>query len=91
MYQLVLRCCYGVHIEKMTFNPDRFFRSRVLIPQTIDEQDRITAVLRWLDQEIDTLVRLHAAHREQQRGLMQKLLTGELTIPVSSEPEPVHA
>lgn len=91
MYQLVLRCCYGVHIEKMTFNPDRFFRSRVLIPQTIDEQDRITAVLRWLDQEIDTLVRLHAAHREQQRGLMQKLLTGELTVPVSSEPEPVHA
>jgi type I restriction enzyme S subunit len=44
----------------------------------LDEQQRIAAVLDAIDREIAVLERQLAAYRRLKRGLMQKLLTGEI-------------
>lgn len=74
----------------LNVNKSDFFSLRVPVPSH-EEQRRIASVLNTLDREIDRLITLKSAYQEKKRGLMQKLLTGELTVPVSSEPEPVHA
>jgi type I restriction enzyme S subunit len=46
------------------------------------EQIRIAAVLETCDREIELLQKQLEALREQKRGLMQKLLTGEVRVKV---------
>jgi type I restriction enzyme S subunit len=79
---LAYLACHGVHIEKMTFNLEDFLEEKILIPPTIEEQDRIVRVLAACDHEIELLRRQLAALKEQKRGLMQKLLTGEVRVKV---------
>ena len=55
------------------------------------ERAKISHVLGAIRREIHLLEEMRARFETAKRGLMQKLLTGELTVPVSSEPEPVHA
>lgn len=83
LYHAALLSCYGVHIEKMTFNPKLFLRKQIRVPPTIEEQDRISMILALAEQEIRALERLRGLLRLQQRGLMQKLLSGELEVPES--------
>jgi type I restriction enzyme S subunit len=47
---------------------------------SLDEQRRIVAVLDAADGEIKILFRLLGEYRNQQRGLMQKLLTGQIRV-----------
>lgn len=54
----------------------------VMLPP-IEEQTRIAQVLGTIDREIATLRALHDALAEQKKGLMQKLLTGEVRVPAS--------
>jgi type I restriction enzyme S subunit len=79
-YRLTYVASYGVHIEKMTFNLTLFLKSRFLIPDTIDEQRKIAEVLYTADKEIKALEQKLAALKKQKRGLMQKLLTGEIRV-----------
>jgi len=66
--------------------------AQALVPMpTIEEQRKICDIIASLDRELAALTELATHYQAQRRGLMQKLLTGELTVPVSSEPEPVHA
>jgi len=69
---------------------DSLQRAEVWLP-TVEEQQRIADLDLMLYREIEILEGLLDRFQAEQRGLMQKLLTGELAVPVSSEPEPVHA
>jgi type I restriction enzyme S subunit len=58
---------------------DEFALIKVFLPG-VPEQRRIAAVLEVCDREIELLERQLAALKEQKRGLMQKLLTGEVRV-----------
>jgi type I restriction enzyme S subunit len=58
---------------------DDFSRIKVHLPGKA-EQRRIAAVLEACDREIELLEKQLAALKEQKRGLMQKLLTGEVRV-----------
>ena len=73
-------CSHGVHIEKMTFNLEDFLHEKITIPPTLDEQAKIVGVLAACDKEIKLLEKQLGALKEQKRGLMQKLLTGEIRV-----------
>jgi len=75
----------GVHIEKLIFDFDDFAKEKVRIPPTAREQAKIVDVLSTCDREIELLQKQLAALKEQKRGLMQKLLTGEVRVEVESK------
>lgn len=62
-------------------------RLQLLLPER-DEQKRIAAVLGTVDQAVVLLEKKLAAMQRQKRGLMQKLLAGQIRVPVK---EKVHA
>ena len=72
----------GVHIEKLIFDFDDFAKEKVRIPPTVEEQAKIVDLLSTCDREIELLQKQLAALKEQKRGLMQKLLTGEVRVKV---------
>ncbi|MGA3268536.1 MAG: restriction endonuclease subunit S [Verrucomicrobiota bacterium] len=63
---------------------DDFARLKVHLPSE-PEQKRIAAVLDTCDREIELLEKQLEALKEQKRGLMQKLLTGEVRVKVGKE------
>lgn len=63
---------------------DEFFSMHMELPR-VGEQGRIEAVLSACDREIELLEKQLAALMEQKRGLMQKLLTGEVRVKVGSK------
>jgi len=58
-----------------------YFNTKITIPPTLDEQKAIAAVLETADEEIRLLEAERDALTEQKKGLMQKLLTGEVRMP----------
>jgi type I restriction enzyme S subunit len=58
---------------------DLFSRIKVTIPP-IEEQTAIASVLQIADKEIELLIQKLDALKEQKRGLMQKLLTGQKRV-----------
>jgi type I restriction enzyme S subunit len=91
LYHMAFRCSYGVAIEKMFFRLDWFFKEHVHIPPILEEQERIANALSTADGEIERLRGLLLALRDQKRGLMQKLLTGQVRVPASMLKEAAHA
>lgn len=81
-YHLTYLSSYGVHIEKMTFNLKLFLKSEISIPGKVEEQERIADFLGVIGKEIGILEKQLAALEKQKRGLMQKLLTGEVRVKV---------
>jgi len=67
------------------------FESITLPAPNKREQERIASVLLRLDEELGLLDRQLAALRKLKRGLMQKLLSGELEVPDRKEPRPLSA
>ena len=70
----------GVHIEKLIFVPKDFLKKSVRIPSCLDEQRKIVSVLQTADNEVAQLEAKLQALEKQKRGLMQKLLTGEVRV-----------
>ncbi|RWD44086.1 restriction endonuclease subunit S [Mesorhizobium sp.] len=66
----------GVHIEKMIFKLDRWFRWEFNIPP-LSEQKKIAEILSTWDAAIETTEKLLANAEAQKRALMQQLLTGQ--------------
>ena len=57
------------------------FESQIIThPMNIPEQEKIADVLSAADEEISTLEKQLAAHKQQKLGLMQQLLTGSIRI-----------
>ncbi|HNO80335.1 MAG TPA: restriction endonuclease subunit S [Phycisphaerae bacterium] len=61
-------------------NPADFLRIVESVP-SLDEQRAIADVLDTAQREIDLLKRLRDQIQQQKRGLMQKLLTGQIPVP----------
>jgi Restriction endonuclease S subunits len=49
MYHKAYLCSYGVHIEKLTFNFQLFLKEKIVIPSSLEEQQKIAAVLSSTD------------------------------------------
>jgi type I restriction enzyme S subunit len=62
-----------------------FLNLEILLPTSLEEQQKIGALFRNLDQEIGLLQRQVKLLQRQKRGLMQKLLTGEILIPIPDD------
>lgn len=65
---------------RLNFNPTDFLKRHINVPPTVEEQQKIVAVLAAADRGIDLLRRELELLRKQKRGLMQKLLTGEKRV-----------
>ena len=52
----------------------------ILWPSSLNEQKRVSRFLGALDHEIELLAQQRAAFAAQRRGLMEKLLSGEIDI-----------
>ena len=77
-------CSYGVDIEKMVLNVDWLLQTPLLLPRAIETQKAMAAGLDCLQSEVQLLQAQKEALSRQKRGLMQKLLTGEWSVPVRS-------
>lgn len=71
---------HGVHIEKMTFKLSDFMHEKINLPDDLEEQRQITAILDTADQQLTLLRTQRTALDQQKRGLMQRLLTGKLRV-----------
>lgn len=69
---------------------NEFKKIHVALP-TIDEQCRIAAVLNACNDELGHLRAQVAALKQQKRGLMQKLLTGQVRVPMTSTSAKVNS
>lgn len=67
----------GVHVEKMVFKPDWWFKYKFHIPP-IPEQQQIADILTCWDGAIEKTENLIEAKTQLKKGLMQKLLTGKV-------------
>lgn len=68
-----------------------FLAVRVPMPPTIEEQRRIGEFVATCDRELELLRQLHHALKEQKKGLMERLLTGQVRVPASMLREAAHA
>lgn len=71
---------YGVHIEKMSFVSRLFLKTKIRIPILLTDQEKACAVLESADAEIKAATLKLEKLNAQKRGLMQKLLTGEVRV-----------
>jgi type I restriction enzyme S subunit len=71
---------YGVHIEKMSFVSRLFLKTKIRIPTLLADQEKVCIVLEGAENEIKAATLKLAKLNDQKRGLMQKLLTGEVRV-----------
>lgn len=76
--------CNGFFAERLrlNFDPDEFLKQTITLPETIEEQRKIADVLDTATCEIQLLQTQLTALKEQKKGLMQKLLSGEVRVEV---------
>ncbi len=63
---------------------ETIYRIRIDMPDT-EAQRKIAGVLNEVDRQIETLCHLSKCLEEQKRGLMQKLLTGQIRVKSTEE------
>jgi type I restriction enzyme, S subunit len=73
---------YGVHIEKMTFNLKDFLKRLIQIPSSIEEQKKIVELFDAADAEVRLEEQKLELLKQQKKGLMQRLLTGQVRVKV---------
>lgn len=83
-YRMTYVSSYGVHIEKMTFDYDDFKRRKIMLPPTVEEQKSIVELLQTATDEVNLLEQKLVAIQKQKKGLMQKLLTGEVRVKIDN-------
>lgn len=69
--------------QRYVLSQDDFRNMRVFIPSDITEQKAIADVLSTADDEINLLNQKLEALKEQKKGLMQQLLTGQIRVKVN--------
>ena len=78
---LFWRYSQGLVSDTLNLKFNNFSQIKVLVP-SIEEQQAISKVLSAADYEINQLDKKLEALEKQKRGLMQKLLTGEIRVNV---------
>lgn len=69
--------------QRYVISQDDFRNMKVYIPSDISEQQAIADVLSTADDEIDLLNKKLMLFKEQKKGLMQQLLTGNIRVKVN--------
>ena len=69
--------------QRYVISQDDFRNMKIYIPSNISEQHAIAEVLSTADDEIDLLNKKLILFKEQKKGLMQQLLTGNTRVKVS--------
>ena len=89
MHHQILQSSNGFFAERLrlNFDPREFLKQIITIPETVAEQRKICDVLDTAMREIQLLQDQLAAFKQQKRGLMQKLLTGETRVQVLAAPQ----
>jgi ribosomal protein L10 len=72
-------------LEKAMEASERDFGNLQVSMPSVEEQRRIDSVLDTCDKEIALLIKQLEALKRQKRGLMQKLLTGQIRVNVGDE------
>lgn len=74
--------CNGFFAERLrlNFDPSEFMKQKILLPTSVKEQGRIADLLDTLVEEIRTLEKELDVLKTQKKGLMQKLLTGQVRV-----------
>lgn len=74
--------CNGFFAERLrlNFDPSEFLTQKILLPPSFEEQRKIADLLDHLVAEIATLQKQLDALKNQKKGLMQKLLTGQVRV-----------
>lgn len=80
-----LRYEQGTVYERMSVGAEDLLRVKLTMPSDMAEQKAIADVLSKADAEIDLLNQQLDVLKEQKRGLMQKLLTGEIRVKVDDK------
>ena len=69
--------------QRYVISQDDFRNMKIYIPSNISEQHAIAEVLSTADDEIDLLNKKLTLFKEQKKGLMQQLLTGNIRVKVN--------
>lgn len=72
----------GTNVRRRSVPVESFLSIQVDLPSQRAEQAAIVEVLAAADREIELLGKLLDAYKRQKRGLMQKLLTGQIRVKV---------
>jgi type I restriction enzyme S subunit len=72
--------CEGTLVERMAVKLPTFLNCHIPFPPTIAEQKQIAEALRVADRDVNLLRKQLEAFKQQKKGLMQKLLTGEVRV-----------
>ncbi len=75
--QTCFQSSVGVDVEKMIFKIDHWFKWPIYLPP-LPEQRKIAEILSTWDEAIAANERLLASLRQRKKGLMQRLLTGQV-------------
>ena len=71
---------YGARSDRMNITDVNFFNLKIELPNP-KEQEKIATILSTWDKAIELKEKLIEQKKEQKKGLMQKLLTGEVRLP----------
>jgi type I restriction enzyme S subunit len=80
MWWLTFVASNGVVKEKLIFNPLDFLKFHISLPTDLEEQRAIVDILDTCDEELRLLRAQREAIDLQKRGLMERLLTGDLRV-----------
>jgi type I restriction enzyme S subunit len=72
----------GTLVERMAVKIEPFLATKLSVPPTLDEQQKIAAVLSTADQDISALQEKIHALKQEKKSLMQQLLTGKRRVKV---------
>ncbi|RAJ97090.1 restriction endonuclease subunit S [Aliidiomarina maris] len=72
----------GTLVERMAVKIEPFLATKLSVPQSLEEQQKIAAVLSAADQEITALKQKLDALKQEKKALMQQLLTGKRRVKV---------
>jgi type I restriction enzyme S subunit len=81
-YKLTFLSSCGVHVEKMTFDLSDFLKHNILIPTLLKEQKKIVELFNVVETEIKLEEKKLGSLKQQKKGLMQLLLTGQVRVKV---------
>jgi type I restriction enzyme S subunit len=81
-YHQTYMSSYGVHIEKMTFDFESYLSLSIHLPD-IDEQRAIVSIINSAINELKLYEQQLTNLQEQKKGMMQKLLSGEVRVKTS--------
>lgn len=79
MYKIISQ---GTNVRRRKAPKEAFLNIEIKLPPSLEEQQKIAAVLNRIDKEIELLKKQLECLKTQKKGIMQKLLTGEIRVKI---------